>query len=112
MISLFTTSFADFFDPVAPPPFSPVTPLQLLLSWNSTNTWHAVALCHVQEAGLICSMIMECAWCSGLLAEKDDLWPCVQPGGCSSSGALYSKSLESKTCYLYYLLCYCCSPTA
>lgn len=78
MISLFTRSFAEIFDPVVPPPFLPVTLLQFLLSWNwsqqTQGTWHAVALCHVQEAGLICSLIMECAWCADLLAEKDDPW--------------------------------------
>lgn len=50
MVSLFTTYFADFFDPVAPPPFLPVTLLHFLLSWNSTNTGY-----------LACSGTVSCA---------------------------------------------------
>lgn len=102
MISLLTRFFAEFFDPVVPPPFLPVTLLQFLLSQNwsqqTRGTWHAVALCHVQGAGPICSLIMKCTWCANLLAEKGDLWPCATARRLLFSGALCSKSLESKTC--------------
>lgn len=77
MISLLTRSVAESFHPVGPTPFLPVTLLQFLLSWNwsqqTRGPWHAVTLCHVQEAGQSCNLLMECAWCVDLLTERNDL---------------------------------------
>lgn len=85
MISLFTRSFAESFDPVGPTPFLPVTQLQFLLSRNwslqTRGPWQAVTLCHVQEAGLICSLLMKCTWCVDSGTERDDLWPRTTTGG-------------------------------
>lgn len=67
VISLFTRSFAESFDPVGLIPFLLVTQLQFLLSRNCSQQtqgpWHAVTLGHVQKAGLICSLLMKCTWC-------------------------------------------------
>lgn len=114
MISLFTRSVAESFHPVGPTPFLSVTLLQFLLSQNwsqqTQGPWHAVTLCLVQEAGQSCNLLMKRTWCVDLFTERRSVILYYNQGAVlTSSGALDSENLESKTC-TFLIFCAIAAP--